>query len=283
MGNQNRGGKNGKDKKNDGNSDDSHYFTSHKARQKAALAKALNLLKESCGASTIEDISDNFERQLKRQQQLLSEAENFQKSREQLQAKLWQAEDSLKQNKFEASIKLNNAHEPEEALIQKDETLVSQMQQLGARRNSVDMNVQKIKLAMNLFYTKCRDINTKLPEREISNSRIREIIDSTFKPIISKMDQQLLPEDTTEKEEAALIDYLPGRNLRIDLPKDSEEDEAGEVTPTASATEEKGASKAVFDDDDDELMDTSFFSRDDIKKQGNALTKAHTATGKKKH
>jgi len=284
--NQNRGGKGGKDKKNVGGTDgDSHYFTPHKARQKAALAKALNLLKESCGASTIEDISDNFERQLKRQQQLLAEAENFQKSREQLQAKLCQTEDSLKQNKFEASIKLNNAHEPEEALIQKDETLVNQMQQLGARRNSVDMNVQKIKLAMNLFYTKCRDINTKLPEREISNSRIREIIDSTFKPIISKMDQQLLQEDTTEREEAALIDYLPGRNMRIDLPKDSEEDEAGEVTPTASATEEKGgASKAVFDDDDDELMDTSFFSRDDIKKQGTALTKAHTATsGKKKH
>ena len=139
---------------------------------------------------------------------------------------------------------------------------------------------------MNLFYTKCRDINTKLPEREISNLRIREIIDSTFKPIITQMDEQLLPEDTTEREEAALIDYLPYRNLRIDLPKDSEEDEAGEVTPVASATEEKGggASKAVFEDDDDELIDTSFFSRDDIKKQGNALTKAHVATtGKKKH
>lgn len=280
--NQNRG-KIGKDKKNEnGAGRESHFFTPHKARQKAALASALNLLKEACGASTIEDISDNFERQLKRQQQLLSEAENFQKSREQLQAKLWQTEESLKQNKFEASIKLNDAHQPEEELIQKDEVLVNQMQQLGARRSSVDANVQKIKLAMNLFYTKCRDINAKLPEKETSNSRIREIIDSTFKPIISKMDQQLLPEDTTDKEEAALIDYLPNRNLRIDLPKE-EEDESGDVNNMqANEGGQQASNKAMFDDDDDELVETSYFSRDDIKKKSGELVKIN-ATGKKKH
>lgn len=277
--NQNRG-KAGKDKKNENAGRESHFFTPHKARQKAALASALNLLKESCGASTIEDISDNFEKQLKRQQQLLSEAENFQKSREMLQAKLWQTEDSLKQNKFEASIKLDDAHQPEEELIQQDETLVNQMQQLGARRNSVDMDVQKLKLAMNLFYTKCRDINSSLPEKEMSNSRIKEIIGGTFRPIILKMDQQLLPEDTTEKEEAALIDYLPGRNLRIDLPME-EEDEGGDVN-NIQANEQQTGNKAMFDDDDDELVETSFFSRDDIKKKSGELVKIN-ATGKKKH
>jgi len=277
--NQNRG-KAGKDKKNENAGRESHFFTPHKARQKAALASALNLLKESCGASTIEDISDNFEKQLKRQQQLLSEAENFQKSREMLQAKLWQTEDSLKHNKFEASIKLDDAHQPEEELIQKDETLVNQMQQLGARRNSVDLDVQKLKLAMNLFYTKCRDINSSLPEKEMSNNRIKEIIGGTFRPIILKMDQQLLPEDTTDKEEAALIDYLPGRNLRIDLPME-EEDEGGDVN-NIQANEQQTGNKAMFDDDDDELVETSFFSRDDIKKKSGELVKIN-ATGKKKH
>jgi hypothetical protein len=275
--NQNR--KIGKDKKNENSGRESHFFTPHKARQKAALASALNLLKESCGASTIDDISDNFERQLKRQQQLLSEAENFQKMREQLQATLVHAEENLTRNKFEASLKLNAAHQPEEELIQKDETLVNQMQQLGVRRNSVDQNVQKIKLAMNLFYTKCRDINSKLPEKETSNSRIKEIIDSTFKPIISKMDQQLVSEDTTDREEAALIDYLPNRNMRIDLPKE-EEDDGADVNNLNNA--EGGEKKKMFEDDDDELVESNYHSRDDIKKKSGELVKIH-ATGKKKH
>lgn len=281
--NQNR--KSGKDKKNDNSGRESHFFTPHKARQKAALASALNLLKESCGASTIDDISDNFERQLKRQQQLLSEAENFQKMREQLQATLFHTEENLTRNKFEASLKLNAAHQPEDDLIQKDENLVNQMQQLGVRRNSVDQTVQKIKLAMNLFYTKCRDINCKLPDKETSNSRIKEIIDSTFKPIISKMDQQLVEIveiDTTDREEAALIDYLPTRNMRIDLPNEEEED-GGENVNNLNNNEQKPAgNKAMFDDDDDELVESNYHSRDDIKKKSGELLKIHV-TGKKKH
>lgn len=280
--NQNRGKTRVGNRKSDIPGRESHFFSPQKARQKAALASALGLLKEACGASTIEDISDNFERQLKRQQQLLGEAENLQKTREQLQAKLWQAEESLKTNKFEASIKLNDAHNPEEELKAEDEILVSQMQQLGTRRASVDMNVQKIKLAMNLFYTKCRDINEKLPEKETSNSRIKEIIDSTFKPIISKMDQQLLPEDTTDREEIALIEYLPGRNLRIDLPKDEEEDGGDVNNMQANEGGQQNSNKAMFDDDDDELVETNFFSRDDIKKKSGELVKINT-TGKKKH
>ena len=177
---------------------------------------------------------------------------------------------------------MNDAHNPEEELKAEDEILVSQMQQLGTRRASVDMNVQKIKLAMNLFYTKCRDINEKLPEKETSNSRIKEIIDSTFKPIISKMDQQLLPEDTTDREEIALIEYLPGRNLRIDLPKDEEEDGGDVNNMQANEGGQQNSNKAMFDDDDDELVETNFFSRDDIKKKSGELVKINT-TGKKKH
>merc|ERR1712168_160302 len=145
-------------------------------------------------------------------------------------------------------------------------------QQLGVRRNSVDLNVQKIKLAMNLFYTKCRDINTKLPEKETSNSRIKEIIDSTFKPIISKMDQQIMPEDTTtDREEQALIDYLPGRNLRIDLPNEGEEEDGADVNNLNNneGGTSQPANKAMFDDDDDELVESNYHSRDDIKKKSN--------------
>ena len=137
---------------------------------------------------------------------------------------------------------------------------------------------------MNLFYTKCRDINSKLPEKETSNSRIKEIIDSTFKPIISKMDQQLLQEETTDREEAALIDFLPGRNLRIDLP-DEEDDGTGDVNNlnnTEGGEGRQNTNKAMFDDDDDELVESNYHSRDDIKKKSNELVKIN-ATGKKKH
>jgi len=259
-------------------SSDSKYFTPHKARQKAALAAALNMLKDTCGASTVENISDNFEKQLKRQHQLLAEAENFQKVREQLQARLAMTETTLKNTKFEASISLNDAHAPESNLVEKDEVLVSQMQQLGLRRSSVDQNVTKIRQAMDLFYTKCRDVNSTLPTSESNSARILDTIERTFKPMVAKMNQQLIIEETSDREEAALVEFLSHKNLRIDLPEEEEENEG--VT-NAQSTEQQSTNKAMFDDDDDELVESNYHSRDDIKKRSGELMKVHTK--QKKH
>jgi len=68
------------------NSGSSSSFSPEKIAQKEALAKALGMLKDTVGASSIEDIATNFEQQLKRQQNLLTEAEDFQKIREKLHA-----------------------------------------------------------------------------------------------------------------------------------------------------------------------------------------------------
>merc|ERR1712188_217595 len=165
---------------------------------------------------------------------------------------------TLKNTKFEGNINLNEAHAPEDNLVEKDDVLVSQMQQLGTRRCSVEQNVQKIRRAMDLFYTKCRDINNTLPTTELDSTRILESIERTFRPMVAKMDQQLVVEETSEREEGALVEYLSKKNLRIDLPEEEEENEG--VTNTVS-NEQQSTNKAMSADDDVELVESNYHSR----------------------
>merc|ERR1712139_89139 len=246
-------------------------FTADKIIQKEAMARALDMLKDTVGASSIDDIATNFAQQLTRQQSLLTEAEDKQKVREQLQARLALAEKSLKTDKFGASVMLSHAHDPESELEEKEETVVVQMQQLENINQSVVDTVQKILLALDVFYAKCCELDHSLPMNESNpQNKVAQVI-KVFGALTNTFDES----NTNEQDEAALVDSLPSRNLRVELPDDDDEEVAAQV---ANDQAKKGA---MFNDDDDQLVETTFLSRDDIKKKSGEIVRINTT--KKKH
>jgi len=246
-------------------------FTADKIIQKEAMARALDMLKDTVGASSIDDIATNFAQQLTRQQSLLTEAEDKQKVREQLQARLALAEKSLKTDKFGASVMLSHAHDPESELEEKEETVVVQMQQLENINQSVVDTVQKILLALDVFYAKCCELDHSLPMNESNpQNKVAQVI-KVFGALTNTFDES----NASEQDEAALVDSLPSRNLRVELPDDDDEEVAAQV---ANDQAKKGA---MFNDDDDQLVETTFLSRDDIKKKSGEIVRINTT--KKKH
>lgn len=268
-----------KGQKNQSNSGSSSSFSPEKIIQKEALAKALGMLKETVGASSIEDIATNFEQQLKRQQNLLTEAEDFQKIRERLHAELKREENAMKVSKYDASIELDHAHDPESALVNQDDTIVAQMRQLETFNESVATNVHKIKLALDVFYNKCRQVDKSLPIGEANLMAMCGAIMNTLSGIAATHKNQLMVEEPNDKDELVLVDTLPTKNVRIELPEDETEDApAGTENAKSGARTGQGV---MFDNDDDELIETSYFSRDDIKKKSTELVRMNTT--KKKH
>jgi len=187
-------------------------------------------------------------------------------------------ENAMKVSKYDASIELDHAHDPENALVNQDDTIVAQMRQLETFNESVATNVHKIKLALDVFYNKCKQVDKSLPSGEANAMAMCGAIINTLSGIAVTHKNQLLVEEANEKDELVLVDTLPTKNVRIDLPEDETED-----TPAGNenAKTARAGQGVMFDNDDDELIETSYFSRDDIKKKSTELVRMNTT--KKKH
>jgi len=269
--------KRGAGKNRGSNSANMSQFTPEKIIQKEALSKALGMLKDSVGASSIDDIATNFETQLNRQKGLLSEAESFQTRREELLQRVQECEEGLKTATYKDSVTLGHAHDPEPDLAEQDQITVMRMQQLEDRIQSTQDTILRIRTAIEVFYKKACDIDTSLNKTDDNLLDMCSAISKNFGALVGKHDNQLVHDDSAAVSDNLLLNLQDLENLRIELPKDDDDDVPRD--PQAKTTSAAGKSN-MFGDDDDELVETQFFSRDDIKKKSNELV--NKANPKKK-
>lgn len=124
-------------------------FGNDRKIQKQALSAALNILQETVGASKIEDIAVNFESQLRTQTNLLNEAENLQKQKQELSKKLATVEDSLKSSQYDQKFEFNGASAEE--LKKSDMDNINRSKNLENQLNEVDRYIKKISEAINVY------------------------------------------------------------------------------------------------------------------------------------
>jgi len=253
-------------------------FTPEKIVQKDALSKALLMLKDTVGASTIEEIAGTFETQLNRQQQLLEEAEGFQSRREKLLQHVTENEEKLKTVRNEDSVTFGQAHDPLDHLGDKEQITINRMQQLDERMQGAQALILRIRNALEVFYKKACDIDNSLPRYHVDVSEMCGNIGKNFQGLVATQDSQLVREETNISD-SLLIGMQDQLNLRIELPKDDDDD----ANPQNGAQNNKAAAAGksnMFGDDDDELIETQFFSRDDLKKKSKEIV--NKANPKKK-
>lgn len=254
------------------------HFTPDKIAQKEALARALGMLKETVGASSIEDIATNFETQLNRQQSLLSEAENFQAKRESLLETVTENDKAFKASKREDSVTLGHAHDPEEELTDQDGDVIRRMQALEERIQSTQEKMLRIKTALAVFYKKACDLDATLLKSHENADDMCQGISRNFTGLVATYESQLIKEELSVNDNL-LINMQELDNLRIELPKD-DDDDANPRDGTQAKNATAAGKSNMFGDDDDELIETSCFSRDDIKKKSKELV--NKANPKKK-
>jgi len=270
--------KRGADKDGSGLNTGVSQFTPEKIAQKDALATALSMLKETVGASTIEEIATTFETQLNRQQQLLTEAEEFQARREKLLHHVSENEEKLKTVRNDDSLVIGKAYDPLPDLENKEQMTVCRMQQLDEKMVHAQGLILRIKNALEVFYKKARDLDHGLPGQETNASEMCGIIGKNFKKLIVTQEAQLVPDEPPVSDNL-LLNLQDLANLRIELPKDDDDD----ANPQNGAQNNKAAAAGksnMFGDDDDELIEAQFFSRDDLKKKSKDLV--NKANPKKK-
>lgn len=264
----------------DSNGQDSNisHFTPERIVQKEALSRALTMLKETVGASTIDDIAETFETQLNRQQSLLTEAEDFQSRRERLLCRANNNEEVLKSTTYKDSVTLGHAHDPEPDLAEKDQLTILRMQQLDERIQSSQACILRIRNALEVFYKKACDLDESLPKGICDPNEVCESIGKNFAGLLATEDEQLIKEESPTVSDGILITFQSADNRRIELPKEDDDDGAPRDPQNAKAA---AAGKSnMFGDDDDELIEVQCFSRDDMKKKSKELV--NKANPKKK-
>merc|ERR1711881_746109 len=112
--------------------------------------------------------------------------------------------------------------------------------------------ILRIRTAIEGFYKKACDIDTSLNKTDDNLLDMCSAISKNFGALVGKHDNQLVHDDSAAVSDNLLLNLQDLENLRIELPKD----------------------------DDDDLVETQFFSRDDIKKKSNELV--NKANPKKK-
>lgn len=236
--------------------------------QKAALSACLGALKDTVGASKVEDISVNLKLQLQRQDALLTEAENLQNSREKLLMNVDKNENLLSEAKYIGAIRVEEAAAPEGILSEKNKMSNTKSHQLKNQLAEIDRLMSKIKYSIDVFYKKS-GIDSAVNSREVPwENKLQQIMDHFLK-LKSKFNETnvTIIEEFTSKDEANICNLLLADNLRISLPSDDELEPAttsGSNAPSKSKEGEKRTT--IFHDDDDALIETSYYSREDVKK-----------------
>ena len=264
----------------DGNSGSNSNFSSDRKQQKEALSFALEILKDTVGAGKVEDIAVNFDQQLRTQSELLNRAEELQKSKSELSAKLASAEDCLKTTRYDDSMMLSKNGNPE-ILRSEDHASLVKAKHLEEQISGIEVKVRTIADAIDLYYRKACIMNKDCfyDEAASLDQKIKTIMD-VFQNLSKKFGDSLVVADsryqvldqptTSPNDETQILNLLPSYNIRVDLPVDSEEDKtANSDKPNSSSTQVRN-DKSLFNDEDDEL-ETSYFSREDIKKKGEEI------------
>jgi len=264
--------RNNRDKNKNLEAERESVFTHERGLQKECLETALYALQETVGASKVEQIAESFESQLARQNSLLNDAEQKQLQREKLINQLAQIDQNLSDTKYANgepdSSQSGDRDETQEATFAKTHMLQQDLDKLTEK-------IELIETAFDVFYKKTCSLDTSLWREEDNPDECMNRILSKFSAISKKYDQ-CLTHDTIlgDKEETTLTTNIQARNVRIDIPSD---DELGDVAgaPTRDGMQSGPATtpgaKAMFDDDDDALVETTYISRDDIKKTSKEL------------
>lgn len=258
-------------------------FNNHRKLQKEALSASLNILKETVGASKVEDIAVNFQTQLQTQQDLLGEAEALQKSRENLVSRLYNEEESLKTSKYEASIALESDANLDH-LKSADKMSLVKAKAIEDQLNEMDRNIRSIVSAINVYYRKACILKAVPCNEDLPYETKMKVILDQFSALARRRHSNLIlldeiPTDSIrEKIQFDLL--LTTTNQRVQMMEVSEDGELarnGQNTGAERATEKQ----SLFNDEDEEL-DASYFSREEIKKKANEIMiQARPKKGKK--
>lgn len=236
-------------------------FTPARHIQKEALSHALNLLQGTVGASKVEDIAENFQCQLSRQEALLEEAEKLQAQREKLMAKVQKAEKLLHATTYNGSMDLIKSHQPEDVLQDKDNDLVFAHKHEEARLDMINRYISIVRNALDVFYKKACILDGALSKEEIQDEQKFTAVSSKFSNLAKMSKANLLAESgSNELCEDMVQKMLKGHNRRIEMPVEDDD-----IIPS---TQRNGAET---DEDDDQIFETNYCSRDEIKKKSENL------------
>merc|ERR1711990_102942 len=253
-------------------------FNNDRKMQKQALSSALDILKEVVGASKVDDISTSFEAQIHTQKELLDEAEKLSEVKKILIERLEKAEDTIKTSTYESSTNFENdtsgtaSVSPSKTVNLKDESdNVSQITALESQIVLLDENIQKIVNAINVYYRKACVLSNSFHNEDLSYDQKINLVIETFSNLSMKYDTSSpIRIDSNVSDKMARLLHNSS-NTRIELPEEDEENGPSETRQTARGGEQGGNDKSGLFNDEDEEVETTFFSRDDIKKKGKEI------------
>jgi hypothetical protein len=261
-------------------------FNNDRKLQKDALSAALHILKDTVGASKVEDIATNFESQLQTQTNLLTEAEQLQKNREELVIRLRNEEESLTLSTYDASLALEGSNNTDELLSQ-DKGCLRSAKNITNQLSMMEMNIRTITDAINVYYRKaCILKNIKCVE-DMSYDNKMKLITDQFGNLARRNQTNLfsysnvdMTSENTPDEKIQFDLLVPEENKRVTLP-DHLDDVALANSGQNGNAERTTEKQSLFNDEDEEL-EGSYFSRDEIKKRGiELINQARPKKGKK--
>jgi len=256
-------------------------FGSDRKVQKQALSSALDILKEVVGASKVDDISTSFEAQIHTQKELLDEADKLTQVKKLLIDRLEKAEETIKTSTYESVTNFddqpasaNPSNTQNQTALKKDDSSdnVSLISNLDSQIVLLDENIQKIIDAINVFYRKACVLSNSYQNEEMSYDEKIDLVIDTFSNLSLKYDSNRpTRRDSNVSDKMARILHNSS-NTRIELPDPDEENNGpSETRQTARGSEHPGGDKSALFNDEDEEIETTFFSRDDIKKKGKEI------------
>lgn len=255
-------------------------FGSDRKVQKQALSAALDILKEVVGASKVDDISTSFEAQIHTQKELLDEADKLTQVKKTLIDRLEKAEETIKTStyesvtNFELPASANQSKTANNNTLKKDDSSdnISQISNLDAQIVLLDENIQKIIDAINVFYRKACVLSNSYQDEDLTYDQKISLVIETFSNLSLKYDSTSpIRRDSNVSDKMARILHNSS-NTRIVLPDPDEENNGpSETRQTARGSEHPGGDKSALFNDEDEEIETTFFSRDDIKKKGKEI------------
>jgi len=260
-------------------------FSNDRRVQKDALSAALHILKDTVGASKVEDIATNFESQLQTQQNLLNEAESLQNSREELAIRLRNEEESLKTSTYDASIALESIGSTDD-LKATDRVSLARARVLEDQVNCLDSNIRKIVSAINVYYRKASILKGTSCNEDLPYDSKMKVILEQFSLLSKRQHDRLIqeesyghhgdlrrlslvPKDDSNIENLQSDLLLAKDNLRIVMPEISED---GNTTIGGNNGGDQRANEkqSLFNDEDEEI-EAGYYSREQMKKKAEEI------------
>jgi len=256
-------------------------FSNDRRVQKDALSAALHILKDTVGASKVEDIATNFESQLQTQQNLLNEAETLQKSREDLAIRLHNEEESLKTSTYDASIALESIGNTDDLKVD-DRISLARARVLEDQVNCLDSNIRKIVSAINVYYRKASILKGTSCNEDLPYDSKMKVILEQFSLLSKRQQDRLIQEESHDLRRVSLVpkDDSNIENLQFDLllAKDNRRIVMPEINEDGNTTiggnnggDQRATEKQSLFNDEDEEIEAGYYSREQMKKKAEEI------------